>query len=42
MGKPIKALKLRKALIAVMFANRLKKLQPPPKPEFNQEALTIS
>ncbi|TNV85656.1 hypothetical protein FGO68_gene10137 [Halteria grandinella] len=42
MGKPIKALKLRKALIAVIFVNRLKKLQPPPRPEFNQEALTIS
>jgi hypothetical protein len=42
MGKPIKALKLRKVLIAIIFTNRLRKIQPPPRPEFNQEALTIS
>jgi hypothetical protein len=38
---PIQFLKLRKALIAVIFVNRIKKLQPTSL-EYNHDALTIS
>lgn len=42
MGKSIRIIKLRKALIAVLFVNRMKHMAPVIKNTINHDALTIS